>query len=76
MGKIIQFEQEKIPVFSSLDFKEYVGYCIKDVVSDENDCNVKIVLENKTKDKAEIWFRDSTIDGESIFIIDRRYQNE
>lgn len=76
MSKVIQFEQEKRPVFCDQDFRDYVGYFIKDVISEGINSDVKIILENKQKERAEILVKDSALDGESIFITDRRNRDE
>lgn len=39
----------KEPMYCGEDFRQYVGYMIEDVLSDESDCHTKLVLKDKTK---------------------------
>lgn len=75
MGKILVFnnndsESSKRPLFCAQDFRDYVGYRVLNVLSDECDSNTKLILINeKTRDKVCIDI-DRALDGETIFVVD------
>lgn len=78
MSKTINFNsinegtKEKRPMFCEQDFRDFIGFTIKDVLSDESDCNVYLVLENrKTNESVQIGCFDTVLDGETLFVVDR-----
>ena len=58
MGKVLNFQQ-KNPLYCAQDLREYIGCIIEDVVSDEYDCNAKLVLRDKKMNKRDETERHS-----------------
>lgn len=70
MGDIIGF-QKKEPIYCAQDLREYIGFMIIDVVSDECDCNAKLLLANDQTGEKALLDIDRALDGETIFAIRR-----
>ena len=70
MGKVLNFQQ-KSPLYCAQDLREYIGYIIEDVISDEYDCNAKLVLRDKKANKRIILDVERSLDGESVFALQR-----
>lgn len=61
----------KVPMYCGQDFRQYVGYRIEDVLSDENDCNVRIKLKNTHTNKSATIYADKALDGETLYAMDK-----
>lgn len=70
MGKILEFQQ-KCPLYCAQDLREYIGCTIEDVVSDEYDCNTKLVLRDKKTNKRIVLDVERALDGETVFTLER-----
>lgn len=70
MEKIVNF-QKKAPIYCAEDLREYIGYVIENIISDENDCNAQIVLRNTHTNKSVAVSMDKALDGETLFIMHR-----
>lgn len=70
MGKVLNFQQ-KNPLYCAQDLREYIGYIIEDVISDEYDCNAKLVLRDKKMNKRIVLDVERALDGETVFVLER-----
>lgn len=70
MEKILEFQQ-KCPLYCAQDLREYIGCVIEDVVSDEYDCNAKLVLRDKKMNKRIVLDVERALDGETVFVLER-----
>ena len=70
MGKVLNFQQ-KSPLYCAQDLREYSGYIIEDVISDEYDCNAKLVLRDNKANKRIILDIERSLNGESAFALQR-----
>lgn len=70
MGKILEFQQ-KCPLYCAQNLREYIGCVIEDVVSDEYDCNAKLVLRDKKTKKRVVLDIERALDGETVFALTR-----
>jgi hypothetical protein len=63
-----QETKELSPIYAPIHLKEYEGYKIKEVHSDENDCNCFIVLESAKGKKVTLHISDCAFDGYALKI--------
>ncbi len=71
MGEVVTFAQKE-PMYCAQDFREYIGYKIIDVISNEIDSDTRLILQNEQSGKrVTIEGLDSVLDGETLFISNR-----
>ncbi|WP_270853475.1 hypothetical protein [Roseburia hominis] len=70
MGKVLEFLQRR-PFYCAEDFRCYVGFTIEEVISDENDCNAKLILKNAKTNKRAVLDIERALDGETVFALER-----
>ena len=75
MQKVLNFQQ-KNPLYCAQDLREYIGYIIEDVVSDEYDCNAKLVLRDKKTNKKVVFDVEGALDGETVFVLKEGRQDD
>lgn len=64
----LQRTPAQYPVYCGQDLREYVGYTIKNVESDDDDLDCRVILENKAGHTAVLIMGGLSMDGESLFI--------
>lgn len=73
MNKIIEFNKDNNisqlePIYCAQDLRDYIGYKIRDVSSDEYDCNAKLHLINEETGERVSIDIDRALDGETMFV--------
>jgi len=56
------------PLYCAQDLRDYIGYTITRVSSDDNDLNSRIYLENASGHTV-VLHADKALDGESLFYL-------
>lgn len=58
---------KQFPLYIAQDLRDYEGYTIKEVQSDDNDLNSRVILEGKEGNTVTL-IADKALDGETLFI--------
>lgn len=70
MKNILKFNQRE-PLYCAQDLRACIGFTITDVISDENDCNARMILENESSGERVLIEVDKALDGETLFLLHR-----
>ena len=63
----LQRTKAQFPLYTAQDLREYEGFTIKEVQSDDMDCNCRVILEDKGG-KTVTLLADDALNGETLFI--------